>query len=328
MKGKDVIRVVPGMAMEYTMNTTKYKIIKLTDHFYQLGIPAFPVYLSIGDDAMLIEGGTGAIVPILIPQIKDVGIDPDHIKYITLTHSHLDHLGAIPHLKKQWPHLKVVATPAADKILRRERAFDELLSMDRSIVEIMLANGGVDEAPPSLDDYTFEVDMFVNEGDEIDLGAGVVWTVHEVPGHSPCEAAYFEDKERTLVIGDATGFHVPELDAFWPNYFQSLELYCDSIRKLAKIPANRGVLSHNGVIEGQYLDEYFHKVMASIESYHRDMLESISNGENPDKITQEQARWVKSLQDIVPMAAIQGLTKILLRRSQSIGENADLFGLY
>jgi len=41
-----------------------------------------------------------------------------------------------------------------------------------------------------------------------------------------------------------------EKDTFWPNYFSSLEFYCDSIRKLASLPAQRGALCHNGVIEG------------------------------------------------------------------------------
>ena len=82
----------------------------------------------------------------------------------------------------------------------------------------------------------------------IDLGDGIAWRVIETPGHSPCHTSYFEMKERIVAIGDATGFYVPDKDVFWPNYFDSLEDYCDSILKLRELPAVIGVLSHNYIV--------------------------------------------------------------------------------
>jgi len=53
--------------------------------FYQLGTQDFPVYLSMGDDGMIIEGGTGAFFPLIVNQIKELGIAPERIKYLALT---------------------------------------------------------------------------------------------------------------------------------------------------------------------------------------------------------------------------------------------------
>ena len=103
------------------MSEKRHNPITITQSFYQLGTPSFPAYLSLGDNGMLIEGGTGATFAIITEQIEELGIEPERIKYLTLTHTHPDHIGAMPHLKRQWPHLKIVASPIAAKILRSER---------------------------------------------------------------------------------------------------------------------------------------------------------------------------------------------------------------
>ncbi len=104
----------------------------------------------------------------------------------------------------------------------------------------MKAKSEIDALPEPVKDYTFTVDSVVQEGDRIDLGQGIVWRVYETPGHSPCHISLLEEKEKTLVVGDATGFYVPEKDMLWPNYFESLGKYCGSIKKLAGLECRAG----------------------------------------------------------------------------------------
>ena len=92
------------------MNEIMHKPIAITSNFYQLGTPSFPAYLSMGDVGMIVEGGTGPTFDIIVSQIEALGIDPKKIEYIVLTHTHPDHIGAIPHLKRLWPHLRVLAS--------------------------------------------------------------------------------------------------------------------------------------------------------------------------------------------------------------------------
>jgi len=308
------------------MTKKSYKPIALTPSFYQLGTRSFPAYLSLGDDGMIIEGGTGATFPIIVEQIKELGIEPERIKYLALTHTHTDHIGAVPHLKRLWPHLKVVASPIAAKLLKTREMVKEFLPMDRTLAEIMLSKGVIRGLPPELDNYVFEVDTVVRGGDRIDLGSGVVWTIYETPGHSPCHISLYEESEGILVIGDATGFYVPEKDVFWPNYFDSLEAYCNSIRKLATIPTRIGVLSHNCVIEGD-VGHYFQKAIRATESYHREMLERLGNGEEPEKVIWEKARWVNTLTDDHPLEIMYSMAKVLMKRSQSEAGKENLFTL-
>jgi glyoxylase-like metal-dependent hydrolase (beta-lactamase superfamily II) len=188
----------------------------------------------------------------------------------------------------------------------------------------MKAKGEIEELPPAPEEYNFEVDWAVEEGDKIDLGTGIVWTVYHTPGHSPCHMALFEEKERTLVIGDTTGFYVPEKDVFWPNYFQSLEKYCNTIRKLAALPAQRGTLSHNCVIEGN-VAQHFEKALKATERYHTEIMERIGAGEDVKKIAREKAEWVNSVTDIQPFEVMLNLTKLLIKCSQRDADRPNLF---
>ena len=310
------------------MTEKRYRHISVTPNFYQLGTPSFPAYLSLGDDGMIIEGGTGATFAIIINQLKELGIEPERIKYLFLTHTHADHIGAVPRLRRIWPHLKVVASPVGEKLLTRlvvkEEALKEFLEVDHSIIKIRLSKGDIDSVPPELDSYTFGVDMVVKQGDWLDLGSGVSWTVYDTPGHSPCHISLYNEREGTLIIGDATGLYAPEKDIFWPNYFSSLEAYCDSIRKLASLPARRGALCHNCVIEGG-VKHYFQKALSTTESYHREMMARLDRGEDPEGIALERARWVVTFTALIPFEGIRALTTLLLRRSQSAVVSEDLF---
>jgi len=275
---------------------------------------------------MIIEGGTGATSAIITEQIEELGIEPQRIKYVVLTHTHTDHIGAVPHLKRLWPHLKLVASAVAAKLLQREEMIKEFLQGDRDIAEIMISKGEIAEFPPELEDYAFDVDLVVKEGDRLDLGSGIVWTIYETPGHSPCHISLYEEREKTLVIGDVTGFYVPEKDVFWPNYFQSLENYCNSIRKLSTFSPQRGALSHNCVVEGG-VGRHLQRAIRATESYHLELLERLGKGEDPQQIALEKAKWVNTLTDMVPLELMYSLARILIKRSQSEAEKENLFSI-
>jgi glyoxylase-like metal-dependent hydrolase (beta-lactamase superfamily II) len=308
------------------MSARVYEIITVAPNFYQLGTPSYPAYLSMGDSGMIIEGGTGATFPIIVDQIKELGIEPERIKYIALTHTHPDHVGAVSHLKKLWPHLKVVGSERAAKQLQKEEFTKNFISMDQTITEILLVKGDIDRWSDEPENPVFDVDRIVGEGEKIDLGGGVEWTVYETPGHSPCHISFHNERDGILVIGDATGIYEPDREFFWPNYFQSLEEYCRSIRKLAALPARIGVRSHGGVVQGEPRN-YLQRVMKATESYHREMLGRVANGEDPEEVILEKAKWVYTFTNLQPFKLIHIMTGVTLKRSQSIVDEDGLFDI-
>lgn len=295
------------------MNGITSQPIRITDHLYQLGAPSFPAYLSLGDEAMLIEGGTGPTAGLIIRQLALLGIDPLRIRQMILTHSHPDHIGAIPRLRPLWPHVEIVASATAARFLRKESLLRDFLPTDRTIGKILKQAGTVEELPPELDHYCFEADRIVEQGERICLGKEITWHVFPTPGHSPCHTSFYEEKEGVLVLGDMAGYYVPSRDLFWPNYFSSLEEYCASITRVMDLPARFGLLAHNGVIRGK-VEKFLAKALSAAERYHVELLERVSK-EDPDSLCKEKADWVWSLGPLASYKAILFLCSLLLTRS-------------
>ncbi len=300
------------------MTQTLTKPVAVTPVFHQLGTLDFPAFLSFGKVGMIIEGGTGPTFPMIVRQIQSLGLEMDSIEYVLLTHTHADHIGAVPHLKRKWPHIKVVAGAAAARVLNTSEMYNEFLLVDLGIAQLMKAKGEIDGMPAIPENYRFEADLVVKEGDTIDLGNGVVWEMIDTPGHSVCHISAWEKKEGTLVVGDATGFYVPDRDVFWPNYFASLVDYLNSIRKLAAFPARRAALSHNGVIEGDVY-RHFEKAMKATEKYHANIVSRLARGDSEESIALDQAQFVSTLTNIQPFKVMYDLCKIMIQRSRING---------
>ena len=303
----------------------KHEPIQVTPHLFQLGVSSFPAYLSMGEIGMIIEGGTGPTADIIVSQVESLGIDPKSIKYIVLTHTHADHVGGYPRFRKLWPHVKIVASPTAAKLVQGENFAKEFLRADKMIGDILIDKGEIQEIPPEIDEYRFEVDWIVEEGEKIDLGNGVVWEVFSTPGHSPCHISLFEEKEKHLVAGDMTGFFDPETeeDVFWPNYFQSLELYCGSIKRMTEVPAERILLSHNGVVNMD-AKTYMNKALKATEAYHQELVNRLANGEDRKAISSEKKDFVISLGPLAYSNVIEFLCNLLTKNSQKENEKRSL----
>jgi glyoxylase-like metal-dependent hydrolase (beta-lactamase superfamily II) len=305
------------------MTQLKFQPIQLTSTFYQLGTPFFPVYLSVGGKAMLIEGGTSATYDIIVSQLKALKIDPLQIAYIALTHSHADHIGAFPRFKAAWPHIQIIASTAAAKLLSNGAVIDGFHWLDNAISKALLANQDIAEPPAPMEKWSFAIDVLVKQGDVIDLGQGIQWQVNEIPGHAPCLLAFLEASEGVLAIGDATGFYNPERNAIWPNYFGGLEPYCDSIKKLAGLPAKSLALSHNGFQRDAR--QFLAKALRVTGEYHQEMLDRAGNGEGLDTIIADKSQWVKEIADQMPMKIIQQLSGLLIKLSQKAGAKPQAY---
>jgi len=94
----------------------------------------------------------------------------------------------------------------------------------------------------------------------------------------------------------------------------------NSIRKLAALPANRAVLSHNCVVYGK-VREYLQYAMAATEKYHRELLDRLANGETAERIALDKARFVDSITDIQPFKIMYDLSKLMINRSQKADPN-------
>jgi metallo-beta-lactamase class B len=138
--------------------------IKVFDNLYYVGPGSVSVWLiPTTDGLILIDTAQEPLVDHVIDSIRKVGFDPKNIKYILLSHGHLDHFGG------------------AYKIQQLSGARVATLEEDWQLIEKAATTPGRGNAPPPA---APKRDMVIKEGDTVTLGKTSI-KVYKLPGHTP-----------------------------------------------------------------------------------------------------------------------------------------------
>jgi glyoxylase-like metal-dependent hydrolase (beta-lactamase superfamily II) len=262
--------------------------VEIIDNLWMLGTNLYPLYLFQGSrGGTIVEGGTGAMGPILREQLAQLGIAADTIRQVIVTHAHPDHVMAVPLFREMFPQVSVIASAPAAKTLQAEKAVAFFCKMDDMLTGALIQSGVVGEQHRRgpLAANLIAVDRVVKDGDTIEVDAGVVLEVLETPGHSDCSLSFHDRARRVLIISDATGYYVPQYDTWWPNYFADYAAYLRSIERLAALDADVLCLSHNAVIRGvDAVQDYFRRALAVTQAYHERIVADVRVGKTPDQI--------------------------------------------
>ena len=262
--------------------------LEIVDRWWMLGTNLYPLYLYRGPArGTLVEGGTGAMGPVLRRQLQELGIGGDFVQQLIVTHAHPDHVLAVPLIRELFPQVAVLASAAAAKTLAVEKAVAFFCKMDDALTAALVKSGVVAADQPRTlpPGNRIAVDRVLREGDRIAVDEGVELQVLETPGHSECSLSFYEPRQRLLIISDATGYYVPEHGYWWPNYFTDYARYVDSIQRLAVLDAEVLCLSHNAVIRGAAdVAEYFRGALAATQQFHERIVAATQAGQAPAQI--------------------------------------------
>jgi metallo-beta-lactamase class B len=137
--------------------------IKVFDNLYYVGPGFVSVWLiQTNDGLILVDGAQEPYVDHVIDSIKKVGFDLKQIRYILVTHGHLDHFGGVA------------------KIQALSGARVATLEEDWQLMEKAGATPGRGNAPPPA---VPKRDMVIKEGDTVTLG-NTSLKVYKLPGHT------------------------------------------------------------------------------------------------------------------------------------------------
>jgi len=237
---------------------------KITVHIEYLGAKDMCVYLLKGQEYMLIEGGMSYIVPTLLQQLDEREIDPRRITKFLILHSHFDHCGAVPIIKRRFPWMQVVASHRTKELYAKEKVINFIRKLNWDMVE---AQGMEDVAKKmELDFHELDVDIPVGEGDIIDLGDGVTSEIIEVPGHSTCSIAAFTRPDQALFASDAGGIPNHE-DIIYPSGNEDFILYQRSLEKMNDYPVKIHCAARFGAYTGEEGRTYMDRSMKAAEDY-------------------------------------------------------------
>jgi len=292
--------------------------VEIMDNVWMLGTNLYPLYLLKGPQGgTIVEGGTGAMGPVLREQLAQLGIAADYVRQVIVTHAHPDHVMAIPMFRDLFPGVTVAASEIGAKTLAFEKAVAAFCQIDEALTGAMLQAGRITEGhrPAALKEMKIAVDRTLKEGDKIEVG-DTVFDVLETPGHSECSLSFHQRQRGILIISDATGYYMPEHNEWWPNYFSGYGVYVDSIRRLAAMEAETLCLSHNGVIRGKDdVAAYFEGVLASTEAYHARIIDEIKGGKPFRELAEQLGTEIHAKAGLLPVDFFQKNCGLLVKHS-------------
>ena len=78
---------------------------KVSEEIEYLGTTDMCIYLLKGNEYMFVEGEMRYVVPTLLQQLGERGIDQSKIAKFLILHSHFDHCGIVPFFKRRLPRM-------------------------------------------------------------------------------------------------------------------------------------------------------------------------------------------------------------------------------
>ncbi len=213
------------------------------------GTPKHCIYLLKGKEAMLIGGAMSWIGPSLEKQLAQMEFDSTGIRYLLIPHSHFDHCGAVPFLKRKLPHLKILGAAYTHKVLLNPKAVRFIADQNERMIEFYGLSREAERL--GLKFNGIEVEQVVKEGDRIDLGQGMEVQFLEVPGHTQDAMAVYVPKLKALFPTDAAPFPTEDgREPSFPSPQYSYPQYLASLEKMASLPVQICAFEHHGALVG------------------------------------------------------------------------------
>jgi hydroxyacylglutathione hydrolase len=147
----------------------------------------------VGDDSelVLIDTGMPGNASKIIDYIVKINKEPSEVKWIVLTHYHLDHVGSVQKLK--------ALTGAAVAIHEDDVEFvaeKKTLPSPKGVIGILVKVASFFYKTP-----TVQPDIILHEADRI----GNLAVVH-TPGHTPGSISLYDSEKKVIFVGDAFRF--------------------------------------------------------------------------------------------------------------------------
>jgi glyoxylase-like metal-dependent hydrolase (beta-lactamase superfamily II) len=211
--------------------------------------------LLIGEKyAALFDCGMAFCADSTIQNVKNA-LNGRPLDYIFITHTHYDHIGALPFFRKEWPLLRLVASEIGAAVLLKDtsrRVIRELSSVAAAKNNARF-NG-------TYSDDAFHADLIVKDGDEIPRGGLSVQTL-EMPGHTRDSFSFFVPELELLILNETPGFLLD--GKVYPCYLISYNDAVRSIEKCRRITYRLLSLPHRGIAVEEDAKGFFDKAMES-----------------------------------------------------------------
>jgi glyoxylase-like metal-dependent hydrolase (beta-lactamase superfamily II) len=201
-------------------------------------------YLIEGSAPVLIETGSQTSVPVLLAALGQIGIGPDELAGVAVTHIHLDHAGGVGNVARAFPSATVyVHEKGARHLADPTRLIDSAARVYGPLLDSLY--GRLDPTPAE------RLHVLADE-EEIAVSPGRSLVAVDSPGHAKHHVGLHDSLSGVLFAGDAVGVKLPDGGVLRPSTPPPDFDLDQAITSLGKFSARRpsGIaLAHYGLLE-------------------------------------------------------------------------------
>ncbi len=159
-------------------------------------------YFLPGERPTLVEPGPESSLDNVVAALEALGVGPEDLAWIVVTHVHLDHGGGAGRLAERFPAATVVVHTEGARHLRDPERLVASATRVYGTDNMARLWGSMQPVP---EDRLRAVD----EGDHIDLGGGRHLEVMYTPGHAKHLMCLVDSDTGGVFVGDAVGITLP-----------------------------------------------------------------------------------------------------------------------
>ncbi|WP_164671128.1 MBL fold metallo-hydrolase [Virgibacillus doumboii] len=267
------------------------KRIQLIDGF-DLGMPERTgTYVINEDELTLVETGPSPSVKYIKKGLDDLGFALDEVKYIIVTHIHLDHAGGAGLFLRECPNATVVVHPKGARHLVNPK---KLAAGARAVY-----GDSFSELFDPIIPIPEERLLIKDEGDTLKIGGNCTLQFFDTPGHSKHHFSIYDPVSNGMFTGDTVGIRYEQLvrdgmDFFLPttspNQFDPNAMH-QSIERMREMKLGRIYFGHFGMTEN--VNMALNQVAEWLDVFMEIGEETVSEGKGYDVLAERMFNRVK-----------------------------------
>jgi glyoxylase-like metal-dependent hydrolase (beta-lactamase superfamily II) len=292
---------------------------RLSEHVWRLGAYHLAAFLVRGGEgAALFEVGVSGTAPLVLEQLAGLGVAPEEVRQVVLSHTHADHAAGQAGLMAGLPRAELALTAGSRRHLAKPETAAGFAAEDAHTSGEILAReglGGPAEPGELLPGRVREV----APGDRLDLG-GVGLELHPADGHVPAGLTGWVPEDGVLLASDSAGYASRGRPGC-PMYFVSFGAYRDTLAALTALGPEVVGLGHQDCFTGRDAGLWLAAAGEQLEDGHRAVLAGLARGRSEDELAGELfARWYTDELTVFPADTIRLCCGLLVRRSREFAE--------
>lgn len=236
---------------------------------------------------------------------------------IFLSHTHYDHIGALPYLLKEWPDAKVYGNGKAAAVFNSEGAKKTMVRLGRNAGEQF--GSSVEITAEGM-----RVDVILKDGDTVSLGKETVTAIF-TGGHTDCSVSYLLEPQKILFASESTGV-INGTGFMYPSILKSYSDAVASAERLKQMEADYIMVPHYGVLSEKDKVTFFDDFIEEAKRERQLIFKGIEEGLSDEEILERHKAvyWSEGRSAKQPFSAYKLNAEITISMTRiDFSENCD-----